>query len=1512
LGINGLLPVTSYERLKELLEKGDLAELKQSDTHAQACLEQLRIQLALGQQIQRLLLFPLTVGQRVLGLIDLGEFLPPEQSQFTPESIELAASIATQSLVLIDKLRQHEITQRHELLLASLLQASEHMLTAKALPTLSREIVRLAVQLVGYDCGGLCVNRAELHELEMQEVFQLPDALKQRTLSHSEGLIGKTARGGQIEAQQAFSAWAEGEEWLKPFALQTVIGVPLRRPSGEIEAVLFVAARNTRSVTEADLDVLRRFAAQAVLTLQISRSSSYERRTNNQLETLHRISNYMLTLNDREKLLHAVLTGITARYGLRLNRAVVLLTDPEGKTLRGACGVGQLSFAEARSAWERDEIQGLTDFASYRQRVQREGLPLTALHQAIRQFSLPLRPEAEDCFNEACRTQRHVHLTPDDFSKLPPAFYDLLQPESELVIVPLVVQAQVIGFIASDNKFSRSPITQEDLNLLATFANAAALALDHTRLLRETSTANDQLLSLHRLSQELLVETNIERLPDLVGRKVLQAAGAESVSLLLIDEATGKVANPVVVPNPHTFRAEWIRPNGFSMLVMHTGKTLLFPDVDAERTRMNSHLDSSVRAALCLPLSLPDRRLGVLWLHYNQTRHFNTLEIGALMIYANYAALALENARRLERMEQFRAASDALAGFADGLEIEAHVARQARELLHADATILWVYDQERDDFNSARAAADGISPARLEEYRKERPSRPSAVWRIMNEGSLAIPDASDLFQGPHLDQLTTRILRDQEARGFRGLALRDGDEQLGVLYVLYSQPLNPSEEEQKLALTFANHAALVLKKGRLLAQTQRIKKAAKEAARASLQRDRQGTLKALAIQIKEATDCDAVSLFEYKPATDKLLHPPTLEGVRNLAAATDDKEKSDHHLVYRMLNEKQPYVVRDVAADALFRNNRFSREEGIQSLVIFPLRAEGQKVGVLFVNYRRRHMGDEEELQTLQLFADQAAMVLYKQQLYEDRERELRIKQALGGMSAALLGATDSQQVLEIAARHTAAVLNTAYCHLVLRDDAGRFWLRAAVGWCEDQVGKLEIPAGRGSLTGYMIEKARPVFINELAEKQKFNVLDFVAEHGMHSAVIAPLREDDSIIGKDRILLLAIAQSQEVKAAVASLGELEIATEQQALRMGRWRDYRLALIDASQVDDPKQLLAEIRQAAPDLIVIVLLATPSWRAARDLFHAGASDCLPKSLDVVALRAALKEWLQKFPSRQSDQLEEQVTMREKVLLADNDPDFLNTRREILERAGYQIVTAQAPAQARALLKTQPFDAAILDNRLRDDSPEDRSGMELARTLDHGLPVILLTGYPDFRDTREMLSQRTNTGYLDKREGAQAMLDELERLLKRRVFIVHGRDDALREKVARFIERLQLQAVVLVEQPASGLTIIEKFERYSNVGYVVVLLTPDDAGGLRKLPMETPDLKPRARQNVIFELGYFAGKLGRQKVCVLYQDEVELPSDYYGVEYLLAQADNGWQLVLARALRQAGLEVDLNRAV
>lgn len=141
---------------------------------------------------------------------------------------------------------------------------------------------------------------------------------------------------------------------------------------------------------------------------------------------------------------------------------------------------------------------------------------------------------------------------------------------------------------------------------------------------------------------------------------------------------------------------------------------------------------------------------------------------------------------------------------------------------------------------------------------------------------------------------------------------------------------------------------------------------------------------------------------------------------------------------------------------------------------------------------------------------------------------------------------------------------------------------------------------------------------------------------------------------------------------------------------------------------------------------------------------------------------------------------------------------------------------------------------------------------------------------------------------------------------VFIVHGRNEMIKQTVARFLDHLLgYPPVILHEQADRGRTVIEKFEDHvTEAAAAVVLLTGDDVGGLAG-----GSTQKRARQNVVLELGFFIGKLGRARTVILYEPDVELPSDLDGVLYVEIDQRGAWKNAVARELNAVGLKTNLS---
>jgi predicted nucleotide-binding protein len=234
----------------------------------------------------------------------------------------------------------------------------------------------------------------------------------------------------------------------------------------------------------------------------------------------------------------------------------------------------------------------------------------------------------------------------------------------------------------------------------------------------------------------------------------------------------------------------------------------------------------------------------------------------------------------------------------------------------------------------------------------------------------------------------------------------------------------------------------------------------------------------------------------------------------------------------------------------------------------------------------------------------------------------------------------------------------------------------------------------------------------------------------------------------------------------------------------------------------------------------------------------------------------------------------------------------------------VTAEGTAVADAVIqKAIELDAPKTTYPWSDDEPAPSSSLakNLAREglgIENGR-IVSLTSPQNYSAAEIPSPSKPKSDASSKLEKSYMQSSD-----KAKVFLVHGRNDGAKYQVARYLEKLGLDVVILHERANKGRTLISKFsEESSDIEFAVVLMTPDDKGGLAT--EEATEL--RARQNVVLELGFFLGKLGPQKVCALVASGVARPSDFDGVVYISYGESTRWETELARELREAGIKFD-----
>lgn len=268
---------------------------------------------------------------------------------------------------------------------------------------------------------------------------------------------------------------------------------------------------------------------------------------------------------------------------------------------------------------------------------------------------------------------------------------------------------------------------------------------------------------------------------------------------------------------------------------------------------------------------------------------------------------------------------------------------------------------------------------------------------------------------------------------------------------------------------------------------------------------------------------------------------------------------------------------------------------------------------------------------------------------------------------------------------------------------------------------------------------------------------------------------------------------------------------------------------------------------------------------------------------------------------------------ILLADNDKASLRAWRRVLQEAEYETVQSSSVETTAKYLDMGGFDLAIIDLDMKNDDDEsDDSGLMLAEAYGEKVPIIILSGRPAVGAALRALRgggrrSAPAVDFLNKIDGAEGLLRAVRKAIKPKIFLSHGHDEAVTVEVVRFLEGSNTRVVLLRDQPGRGRGPLELLEDYRNIEFAIILVTPDDLGC--KKGDELKLLRPRARQNVIFELGFFLAKLGRGRVLVLYKDEgepIEWPSNFQGVLYREIDHGGGWRDEVRRDLIAAGIEL------
>jgi GAF domain-containing protein len=580
--------------------------------------------------------------------------------------------------------------------------------------------------------------------------------------------------------------------------------------------------------------------------------------------------------------------------------------------------------------------------------------------------------------------------------------------------VPMLLDNRVIGMITLDK---REPafFTSAHARLALTFATQAALVIHKTELLEEAKQNGAYIQSLFESSGKVIEPLDMFEGLEKIVRKIMETAlkvtGAWRAIFFLVDEG----ANPRVLAAtgydcPDNLVSpgrdlDLIRESGITWKVLKSCEARFIPDLNAEADEVNPKLiQDGIMAAACLPLRWAGRKIGALWIQYRSEHPFSDTEKQALQIYADQSAIAYENARRIKDLNALSDAAAEMAAATDdpALVLDAFF-KSAKKLTRADAYLYWDYNYHGNSFLPHNLVSDYFTEEDVETFKREEGSTGKATAKILTESYFECSNISEavdeLFGEP-----IRKLLQSRKIKSLQGICLENKGEQLGVLFVDYLHVRNFTPEDKALLQSLAETGAMALKQARLLAQLHRARDLANLVARFSaLNNDFKTTWELIEKEARATLGCDAITLYQYDEKKEDFEYPPLMAGVEYPERAVLSPSLPTNSIVREIWNSSEPIVaIDDIGSHPLTsparKRRRFTQDENIKALVAMHLEADNRKVGVIFINYRKKRRFSEEEIRNIQMFGNQLAIAIR----YVRRYADLKKIKALVGTKTAL------------------------------------------------------------------------------------------------------------------------------------------------------------------------------------------------------------------------------------------------------------------------------------------------------------------------------------------------------------------------------------------------------------------------------------------------------------------------------------------------------------------------------
>jgi len=774
----------------------------------------------------------------------------------------------------------------------------------------------------------------------------------------------------------------------------------------------------------------------------------------------------------------------------------------------------------------------------------------------------------------------------------------------------LKVGEEIVGILYID---FREPhmFSKEEKNTARLFAHQASIAIYNTRLYEQARSRAEALTRLSEIGESLvsiqdspqILEATLKRIAE-SAQKVLDA---DLVDLYQYIQAQDRFLLPPIMIGKRKHRAVPMKMHDDNVVVriVHEGESQYF-EAAQSASLLSSEFETlhegameqrfvireGIQSSAAIPLKIGDETVGMMFVNYRKPLLFTDERRERIELFANQAAIAIQNARLFEevrdRADEVSLLQQVSAQISTTLkldEILPLLVEGAMRLTKTESGVVHVIDSSGE-----RILASYGYP---EEFNHPSP-------RILEEGytCLIVQGKKQQVVGDaQTDELANPEIKGKGVRSFVGTPLKLGGERvMGVLYVNDTSVRQFTQEELSLLRTLADQAAIAIYNSRLYQEARTRAEALKRLhevnpALVSISAAPGGLadiLTQIAQNAQSVLGADLVDLYQYVQSRDEYVLPPIQVGERYDPSVRKDKIYEDD-VIWAPIKGKQPrYVPEAQQEPGLIRpfsvkrpdvpTERFVTREGVKSSAAVPLMVGTEVVGVLFANYRSPQTFTPQQRELIELFASQAAIAIRNARSYEQRVQDVL---ALVEINKAILS-QDPGAVTQLIADKAVELTRADYCVLRLVDSSGQYLILEASSGRESR--KDPLPIDGNSFTGWVASQRKAELCSDVSQADHY--LKWYPD--VQSCMAAPLMHRQSLIGT----LYVESTQLNAFSEVSQLDLLQSFADQAAIAIENARLFQALEERARRLVRLQEVTATISSAPSDLDKVLLLIVDS--------------------------------------------------------------------------------------------------------------------------------------------------------------------------------------------------------------------------------------------------------------------------------------------------------------------------------